>query len=85
MSRLNTFLFVAISPLLAAVLIPVQAQAHAGHVGELAGHSHLLGWGLMIGAGIAVAALARLGKKNGEGEEGDEVDADDGEAEGNAA
>ncbi len=35
---------------------PFCAHAHLGHVGELAGHGHLIG----IAAGIAAAALAAL-------------------------
>lgn len=37
--------------------------AHGGHLGELAGHGHLIGWGLMAGAGLLAAAIGRLGKK----------------------
>ncbi len=60
------------------------ALAHMGHVGELAGHSHVLGWGLLIGAGIAAAAIGKLtGKK--EDEEASEEDALDDELEGEAA
>jgi Family of unknown function (DUF6732) len=58
------------------------AQAHLGHVGELAGHSHWIG----IGAVAVAAALASLvlqpQKKDGEQETeaGSETDAESGEA-----
>ena len=47
-----------------------QAQAHLGHVGELAGHSH---W-VAVGAAVTAAAIAAwLGKRK--------LDAEDAEAE----
>ena len=44
------------------------AHAHLGHVGDLAGHSHWLGYGALA---AAAAALALLGKKRKQ-EESDE-------------
>lgn len=68
-------------------VVPSNAFAHWGHVGELAGHGH---W-IAVGAGVVGAALAALlGKKN-EGEvnevdtEGAADDVTDEELEGAAA
>jgi hypothetical protein len=55
------------------------AQAHWGHVGELAGHAHLLGVGALAAAAALAAAL--LLPENEE-EADEEMDA---EAEGEAA
>jgi hypothetical protein len=41
---------------------PQMALAHVGHVGELAGHSHLLGYGALAAAAV-LAALAARGRK----------------------
>jgi hypothetical protein len=41
-------------------LLPFEALAHGGHLGDLAGHSHWIGWGALV-AGAALAAL--LGKR----------------------
>lgn len=50
-----------ISYLLLIAVMPTNAFAHLGHVGELAGHGH---W-IAIGAGIAIAGLgALLGNKS---------------------
>lgn len=57
--------------------------AHGGHLGELAGHGHLVGWGLMAAAGLAAAAIARFGKKPDE--VSDEELLDDAESEPEAA
>lgn len=38
------------------------ALAHGIHLGELAGHSHWVGWGAMLGAAAIGAAIA-FGKK----------------------
>ena len=59
------------------------ALAHGGHLGELAGHGHLVGWGLMAAAGLAAAAIARFGKK--QDELSDEEPLDDAEGEPEAA
>ena len=49
-----------------------QAHAHAGHLGELAGHSHWVGWAAAAGA-AALAAWAGKRKldQNRETEEAD--------------
>lgn len=35
------------------------AHAHAGHLGELAGHAHWLGLGAVVAAGAIVAVLGK--------------------------
>ena len=59
------------------------AFAHSGHLGELAGHSHLVGWGLMIGAGLLAAAIARL--KDNQDEISDEENSEEPDFEPEAA
>lgn len=44
------------------------ANAHAGHIGDLAGHSHWLGWAAVAGAGLIAAWLGVKARKEG-GEE----------------
>jgi hypothetical protein len=44
-------------PPLVSVLVTQTALAHGGHVGDLAGHSHWVGWA----AAAAAAAVTRLG------------------------
>lgn len=39
------------------------AQAHMGHVGELAGHAHWVGVAAVLGAAALAAAVAKAGKK----------------------
>ena len=39
--------------------------AHVGHLGDLAGHSHWLGWGMVVAAGVIVAVL---GTKSDDGQ-----------------
>ena len=61
------------------------AQAHWGHVGELAGHGHLIGLGAAAGA-AALAAWLAAGRKKGEDETGEEAMApEDVDAEGETA
>lgn len=55
--------------------------AHGGHLGELAGHGHLIGWGLIAGAGLLAAAIARLGKKPDEISDDEPLDDTEGEPE----
>ena len=50
--------------LLAAPLMPQNAQAHIGHIGELAGHGHLLGIGAVAAAAALAAALARSRRRD---------------------
>ena len=39
------------------ILVPATAQAHWGHLGELAGHGHWIAAGLAAAAAVAVAGL----------------------------
>ncbi len=48
---------------------PAPAFAHWGHVGELAGHGHLIGLGALVGAAALAEALRRARKKNKDNEE----------------
>ena len=73
-------IFPAILILLAT---PTFAFAHAGHVGELAGHAHWLGLGAAIAAGALAVALAKGRKKDADHVEDEQPIAD--EAEGDAA
>ena len=59
----------------AAVLAPVPAMAHPGHLGELAGHSHWLALGALAAA-VAIAAV--VAKATGKAKE----EADDEEPDG---
>ena len=46
-------------PALTTIIIaPASAQAHWGHLGELAGHGHWIATGLAAAAAVAVAGLA---------------------------
>ncbi|MGB0797916.1 MAG: DUF6732 family protein [Planktomarina sp.] len=50
------------------VMVPLPAHAHFGHVGELAGHDHVV-----IGAALGAAVLAGLiGALKGKTDEDDE-------------
>lgn len=60
------------------VALPSNVFAHWGHVGELAGHGHLI----VVGAGVMAAGLAALlGKKSNDeiASESDFEDSSDGE------
>lgn len=53
-----------------SVLVTQTAFAHAGHVGDLAGHSHWVGWAAAAAAGaIAAWAIKRGSKSKAAGEE----------------
>lgn len=49
----------------------ISGFAHVGHVGDLAGHSHWLGWGMVVAAGVIVAVL---GTKNDDGQVDEDVE-----------
>lgn len=49
------------------------ASAHPGHIADVAGHSHWLGWAAVAGAGLLAAWL---GKKNRRKQRNDESEAD---------
>jgi hypothetical protein len=60
MTDLPRTMLPTIVPGLVVLLAPQAAQAHLGHIGEMAGHSHWLGYGALA---AAAAALALLPKK----------------------
>ena len=58
-----------------------QALAHAGHLGELAGHAHWLGLGAAVAAGAIAAVLGKLKASENEEEASDpEAEAEEVEA-----
>ncbi|MEQ8480459.1 MAG: hypothetical protein RIC18_07370 [Hoeflea sp.] len=61
-----------------AVAMPTVALAHGGHVGELAGHSHWVGWAAVAAAAALAAWAAKRGSKADSDSEEDTA-ADDGE------
>ena len=55
----STSLRVITGPALTTInFAPASAQAHWGHLGELAGHGHWIAAGLAAAAALAVAGLA---------------------------
>ena len=55
----STSLRVITGPALTTIILaPASAQAHWGHLGELAGHGHWIAAGLAAAAVVAVAGLA---------------------------
>ncbi|WP_394688544.1 DUF6732 family protein [Hoeflea sp.] len=48
---------------LVSALIPSLALAHAGHVGDLAGHSHWVGWAAAAAAAAVTAWAIKRGNK----------------------
>lgn len=70
-----------------AALLPGHALAHAGHLGELAGHSHWVGAAALAGAVMVAGVIAlkdRNKRKSGKPEEA-ETTKDGEEAAGEAA
>ena len=54
----STSLRVITGPTLTTVILtPASAQAHWGHLGEIAGHGHWIAAGLATAAAVAVAGL----------------------------
>ena len=54
----STSLRVITGPALTTVILaPASAQAHWGHLGEIAGHGHWIAAGLAAAAAVAVAGL----------------------------
>lgn len=48
---------------LVSALVPSLALAHAGHVGDLAGHSHWVGWAAVAAAAAVTAWAIKRGNK----------------------
>ena len=51
------------------IFMTASAQAHVGHLGELAGHSHWLGLGAVVVAGVLAAVVRKASKKQKEEDE----------------
>jgi hypothetical protein len=49
---------------LVSVLVTQTAFAHGGHVGDLAGHSHWLGWAAAAAAGAIAAWAIKRGSRS---------------------
>ena len=47
-----------------SVLFTQAAMAHGGHVGDLAGHSHWVGWAAAAAAGAIAAWAIKRGSKS---------------------
>ena len=69
----STSLRVITGPALTTIILaPASAQAHWGHLGELAGHGHWIAAGLAAAAAVAVAGL-RITRPHKESEAADET------------
>ena len=65
---------------LPVAILPGVAEAHLGHLGELAGHSHWIGLVLGLAGAAGAAAIALLPRDEEDGEEDAEEAAEAGEA-----
>jgi hypothetical protein len=75
--RLNIFLITKA----ALIVFAPSAHAHWGHVGEVAGHGHIIGIGALAAAAALAAALAAArGKRAEQAEDDDEETSAEGEA-----
>ena len=70
---------------LTAVLLPTSAHAHAGHIGELAGHAHWVGAAALAGAALIAGVIALKDRKKKQDETGPEAEAEDADTAGEAA
>ena len=78
----STSLRVITGPALTTIILaPASAQAHWGHLGELAGHGHWIAAGLATAAALAVAGLA-ITRPREENEAADETVPDEAETNG---
>jgi len=66
----------------AAYWIVLPAYAHLGHLGDLAGHSHWIGLGAVVVAGVLATVVGKLSEQ--ECDEDEELADEDDLAEGNA-
>jgi membrane protein implicated in regulation of membrane protease activity len=79
------FPVLAIAALL-SLLVPSLALAHAGHVGDLAGHSHWVGWAAAAAAAAVTAwAVKRGTRANADDETSDEATEDEDQPEASKA
>ena len=78
----STNLLVITGPALTTIILaPASAQAHWGHIGELAGHGHWIAAGLAAAAAVAVAWLV-ITRPRKESEATDEAVPDEAETNG---
>ncbi len=63
--------------ILPATALATPAHAHVGHLGEVAGHGHWIGLGLIAGAAILAGLLNKGRKAEEAGPEDDEADAEE--------
>ncbi|PVB60655.1 DUF6732 family protein [Labrenzia sp. 011] len=70
---------------LAAAFIPTSALAHAGHLGELAGHSHWVGAAALAGAALVAGIIALRDRKRKQADEAPEAETAEEETAGEAA
>ena len=73
---MNTATRIAAFP---AILAATPAQAHFGHVGEVAGHSHWIGLAAAGAAAAIAVAVSTLGKKKDAEPDHAEPEADEAE------
>lgn len=70
---------------LGAVLLPTSAHAHAGHLGELAGHAHWVGAAALAGAALVAGVIALKDRKKKQGKDEADTETDESDASGEAA
>lgn len=68
-----------------AAATPTTAFAHAGHLGELAGHSHWVGVAALAGAALVAGVIALKDRKRKQEDETPEANAEDADGAGEAA
>lgn len=68
-----------------AAVTPTAALAHAGHLGELAGHSHWIGVAALAGAALVAGVIALKDRKRKQEDDTPESDVEDTETAGEAA
>lgn len=61
---------------LIALFAATPAQAHLGHVGEVAGHSHWIGLAATAAAAAIAVAVSALGKKKDADRRADDAEAE---------
>jgi len=68
-----------------AAAMPTAAFAHAGHLGELAGHSHWVGVAALAGAALVAGVIALKDRKRKREDETAEAEVEDADGAGEAA
>ncbi len=59
---------------LSTFLVPNFAMAHLGHLGDVAGHSHWIAWGVGLAAAVLAALLGKGKVKEGEADTQSDAD-----------